>query len=106
MQLSRHRAHPANPRFAGTAPERRWRRGRTLVGAVALLCVLSATLGGALAYANGQPVRGGVKNPTFGGFFGTTQIWANNSTWGTRQSNLGSGGSAIYGCRSLKGGLP
>ncbi|HTA32371.1 MAG TPA: hypothetical protein VK721_03020 [Solirubrobacteraceae bacterium] len=106
MQLPRHRAHPANPRCAGTAPERRRRRARTLVGAVALLCVLSATLGGALAYANGQPVRGGVKNPTFGGFFGTTQIWANNSTWGTRQSNLGSGGSAIYGCRSLKGGLP
>ncbi len=51
-------------------------------------------------------MRGGVKNPHLGGFFGTTQIWANNSTWGTRQSNLGSGGSAIYGCRSLKGGLP
>ncbi len=107
MQLPRHRAHPANPRCAGTAPaRRRRRRGMIIVGAVALLCVVSATLGGALAYANGQPVRGGVKNPTFGGFSGTTQIWANNSTWGTRQSNLGSGGSAIYGCRSLKGGLP
>src|SRR5580704_9145234 len=106
MQLPSHRTHPANHRPAGASPGRRRRRARILIGTVALMCVISATLGGALAYANGQTVRGGVKNPTFGGFFGTTQIWANNSTWGTRQSNLGSGGSAIYGCRSLKGGLP
>lgn len=106
MQLPRHRMHiPARSRPAGArhAPER---RRAILASAVLLLTVVSAALGGTFAYAAGQPVRGGTKNPTFGGFFGTTQIWANNSTWGTRQSNLGSGGSAIYGCRSLKGGLP
>jgi hypothetical protein len=109
MQLPRHRTHvPAHsrPAVARPAPERRRRRALILTGAVALLTVVPAALGGAFAYADGQPVRGGVKNPSLGGFFGTTQIWANNSTWGTRQSNLGSGGSAIYGCRSLKGGLP
>jgi hypothetical protein len=106
MQLPTHRTHPADTRSATTAPERGRRRATILAGAVAAVCVAAATLGGALAYAAGQPVRGGVKNPQLGGFFGTTQIWANNSTWGTRQSNLGSGGSAIYGCRSLKGGLP
>jgi hypothetical protein len=106
MQLTRHRSYLVASRSAGAARRRRPRRARLLLGAVALLCVATAAFGGTFAYANGQPVRGGVKNPTFGGFFGTTQIWANNSTWGTRQSNLGSGGSAIYGCRSLKGGLP
>jgi hypothetical protein len=109
MQLFSHCTHvPARsrPAAARPAPERLRRRAASLAVALALLCVATAAFGGAFAYANGQSVRGGVKNPTFGGFSGTTQIWANNSTWGTRQSNLGSGGSAIYGCRSLKGGLP
>jgi hypothetical protein len=58
-----------------------------------------------LANDGGQPVRAGIKNPPSGGYYQTTQIWANNSSWGTRQSNLGIGGAAIYGCRSLAGGL-
>jgi hypothetical protein len=32
-----------------------------------------------------------------------TQIIASNSNWGTRQSNKGAGGGAIYGCRSAPG---
>ncbi|HLH14325.1 MAG TPA: hypothetical protein VKV16_06015 [Solirubrobacteraceae bacterium] len=81
-----------------------WRRAALLAG-LALAAVLApvALAGG---FATGQPVRGGIKNPSRGGYFQTTQIWANNSTWGTRQSNLGSGGAAIYGCRSHAGGLP
>jgi len=84
-------------------------RRRTALGCAALLTILAipATVAAtSLANAGGQPVRGGIKNPTSGGYFQTTQIWANNATWGTRQSNLGSGGAAIYGCRSLAGGLP
>jgi hypothetical protein len=77
--------------------------GCALALAAAVPAVVSAT---GLANAGGQPVRGGIKNPPSGGYFQTTQIWANNPTWGTRQSNLGTGGAAIYGCRSLAGGLP
>lgn len=58
-----------------------------------------------LANAGGGTIRAGIKNPPSGGYYNTTQIWANNSSWGTRQSNLGAGGAAIYGCRSPEGGL-
>jgi hypothetical protein len=82
------------------------RRAVVIGGILAALVGAPVALAGSLADAGGQPVRGGVKNPASGGYYQTTQIWANNSSWGTRQSNLGSGGSAIYGCRSLAGGLP
>jgi hypothetical protein len=83
-----------------------WRRAAMISGTVLALVAAPAALAGSLADAGGQAVRGGVKNPAVGGYFQTTQIWANNASWGTRQSNLGTGGSAIYGCRSLAGGLP
>jgi hypothetical protein len=49
----------------------------------------------------GEPIRGGVRNPNPPGELrGETEIIARNGTYGTRQSNKGSGGGAIYGCRS------
>jgi hypothetical protein len=47
-------------------------------------------------------LREGVRNPTSGAATSETQIIANTGkdTYGTRQSNTGDGGSAIYGCRA------
>lgn len=108
MHLSRHRTHaPAHTQHDGRRwLKPGWRRAAALSGLVLAITAAPVALAGGLADAGGQPVRGGVKNPSSGGYFQTTQIWANNASWGTRQSNLGSGGSAIYGCRSPKGGLP
>lgn len=110
MHLSRQRTHaPARTQHSSSA--RRWlkpgwKRAAVFSGIVLAITVAPVALAGGFANAGGQPVRGGIKNPPSGGYVQTTQIWANNASWGTRQSNLGSGGSAIYGCRSLKGGLP
>jgi hypothetical protein len=115
MHLFRHPKHvPARTDAAGARqrPAARrwlrpgWRRAAIISGALLALASAPVALAGSLADAGGRPVLGGVENPSSGGYYQTTQIWANNSSWGTRQSNLGSGGSAIYGCRSLKGGLP
>lgn len=48
------------------------------------------------------PIREGVRNPSASAATQETQIIARTGpdTYGTRQSNLGDGGSAIYGCRS------
>jgi hypothetical protein len=47
-------------------------------------------------------IREGVRNPASGAAERETQIIARTGTdtYGTRQSNLGDGGAAIYGCRS------
>jgi|tagenome__1003787_1003787.scaffolds.fasta_scaffold20847227_2 hypothetical protein len=62
----------------------------------------------AIAAGEGQPVRGGARNPSNNAsqaYARETQIIANNSTYGTRQSNKSNnGGGAIYGCRSGEGG--
>ena len=52
--------------------------------------------------ATRDPIREGVRNPTSGASATETQIIARTGldTYGTRQSNLGDGGAAIYGCRS------
>ena len=71
-----------------------------LAGAV-LLTLAAAPL--ALAGEAGSTLRGGARNPTSNpsvSYLGETQIIATNSTYGTRQSNKGTGGGAIYGCRS------
>jgi hypothetical protein len=109
MHRSRHPKHvPAGTTSTSTSRWLRpgWRRAAIISGTVIALVITPVALAGSLANAGGQPVRGGVKNPPSGGYFQTTQIWANNASWGTRQSNLGTGGSAIYGCRSPQGGLP
>jgi len=50
----------------------------------------------------GDNIREGIRNPTSGDASKETQIIANTKkdTYGTRQSNKGTGGGAIYGCRS------
>jgi hypothetical protein len=63
----------------------------------------------ALASGEGNPVRGGVRNPSSNAsqsYSGETQIIASNSTYGTRQSNKGAGGGAIYGCRATSVTVP
>jgi hypothetical protein len=64
----------------------------------------------ALAAGENQPVKGGARNPSNNNsqaYTRETQIIADNSTYGTRQSNKSAnGGGAIYGCRSGEGGTP
>jgi hypothetical protein len=61
----------------------------------------------ALAAGENRPVRGGARNPSPNAslsYTKETQIIANTSTYGTRQSNKSSsGGGAIYGCRARAG---
>jgi hypothetical protein len=62
--------------------------------------VLTAQIAGA---DTGDNIREGVRNPAGGGAAAKeTQIIARTGrdAYGTRQSNLGDGGGAIYGCRS------
>jgi hypothetical protein len=62
----------------------------------------------ALATGEGRGLLGGQRNPAHGSLNRETEVIANNSTYGTRQSNLrsGDGGGAIYGCRSDAGKEP
>src|SRR5262245_19924817 len=78
--------------------------GKTRVAAV--LCGVAMTavaVPQALAVGEGTNARLGVRNPSSGNLTVQTQIIASNNNWGTRQSNKGSGGGAIYGCRSAPG---
>lgn len=81
--------------------------GRWLLGSSALLAVLVAPF--AFADGEGAPLKGGTRNPfanASSAYGAETQIIADNSTYGTRQSNKGAGGGAIYGCRSAVGSEP
>ncbi|HEX2087965.1 MAG TPA: hypothetical protein VHF89_19920 [Solirubrobacteraceae bacterium] len=76
--------------------------------ALALLVVVGAPF--AVAAGEGRPLEGGVRNPGFDESLELTretEIIADTSTYGTRQSNKSdNGGGAIYGCRSGQGGTP
>jgi hypothetical protein len=83
-------------------------RGRTgLVLASAVIIGLLAS-SFAMASGEGKTLLLGKRNPgsnASAALSSETQIIANNSTYGTRQSNKSdSGGGAIYGCRSKLGG--
>ncbi len=67
--------------------------------AISAVAVLSAPFAVAATRDN---IREGIRNPTSGDAQQETQIIARTGkdTYGTRQSNLGAGGGAIYGCRS------
>jgi hypothetical protein len=72
--------------------------------AAAAVLVPSAAIGA----GEGRPIDGGTRNPAGGvnrDYTRETQIIADTSTYGTRQSNkrVGDGGGAIYGCRSSLG---
>ncbi len=59
----------------------------------------------AVAVGEGNPIRIGQRNPGSSAGARETQVIARTgvNTYGTRQSNLGLGGGAIYGCRSQLG---
>lgn len=75
--------------------------GRVMtVGAAAVVAgAIAAPL--ATGANEGSTLKGGQRNGTFSS---ETKIIANNGAFGTRQSNLGAGGGAIYGCRAATGG--
>jgi len=78
--------------------------GRYLLASAIVLAFAVAPF--AVAAGTGDPVRIGVRNPGGNGSVSATsetQIIASNPTYGTRQSNKGDGGGAIYGCRSVPG---
>jgi hypothetical protein len=54
----------------------------------------------ALGAGEGRSLIAGKRNPQGGSLTRETQVISNNGTYSTRQSNLGSGGGAIYGCRA------
>jgi hypothetical protein len=80
-------------------------------GRYALATALILVLGipsAAIGFGEGRSILGGKRNPSSDAtkaFSAETEIIANNSTYGTRQSNKrnGDGGGAIYGCRSNEG---
>ena len=84
------------PSFATAKGHRRARRRLIVAGGV-LLALCAAPV----AFAS--PLFGGRRNPSYGsGYYRATSIVADTGPfgWATRQSNYGSGGAAIYGCRT------
>jgi len=83
-------------------------QGRWLFAVAVALAVLVAPF--AVAAGEGDPLEGGVRNPSNNqqqALQRETEVIANTSTYGTRQSNKSNnGGGAIYGCRSGEGGSP
>lgn len=84
-----------------------------LATAATPLAVAQSQSGGPSAKAaagEGRPIDGGARNPSANqsqNYTRETEIIANTSTYGTRQSNKSTnGGGAIYGCRSAAGGTP
>jgi hypothetical protein len=81
-------------------------QGPWILAAALLVALLVAPFAG--AFGEGSSVRGGARNPSPDArkaYTRETQIIANVSTYGTRQSNKSNnGGGAVYGCRSGAGG--
>ena len=93
-------------RIAGwirTIPQGPW-----ILGASIAVAVLVAPFAVAQSSLNGNGLRGGARNPSTDqrqAYTKETEIIADTSTYGTRQSNKSSsGGGAVYGCRSGLGG--
>ena len=71
-----------------------------------LICVLVLAVGApavAFGAGEGRSLITGKRNPTGGELTRETQIISRNGSYSTRQSNLGAGGGAIYGCRADAG---
>jgi hypothetical protein len=87
-----------------------FRKFRSRTGLVLASAVIIGLLASSFAMASGEGknLLLGKRNPgsnASAALTSETQIIANNSTYGTRQSNKSnSGGGAIYGCRSALGG--
>src|SRR5512133_2128302 len=82
--------------------------GPWILASALLVALLVAPFAG--AFGEGNSVRGGARNPSSDArraYTKETEIIANLSTYGTRQSNKSNnGGGAVYGCRSGAGGTP
>lgn len=85
-------------------------RGPWMLASGALLAALVTPIAIAQTSNDRKPVLGAARNPSEDqrqSFVKETEIIADTSTYGTRQSNKSSsGGGAIYGCRSGVGGTP
>jgi hypothetical protein len=71
-----------------------------------LICALVLAVGVpavALGAGEGRSLIAGKRNPGNGDLTRETEIISRNGTYSTRQSNLGAGGGAIYGCRADAG---
>jgi hypothetical protein len=71
-----------------------------------LICALILAIGVpavALGAGEGRSLFAGKRNPSSGDLTRETQIISRNGSYSTRQSNLGAGGGAIYGCRAEAG---
>jgi hypothetical protein len=71
-----------------------------------LICALILAVGVpavALGAGEGRSLIAGKRNPSSGDLTRETKIISRNGTYSTRQSNLGAGGGAIYGCRADAG---
>ena len=83
-------------------------RGPWILASALLVALLVTPFAG--AFGEGGTVKGGARNPSPDArraYTKETEIIANVSTFGTRQSNKsGNGGGAVYGCRSKVGGTP
>ena len=82
--------------------------GPWILASALLVALMVAPFAG--AFGDGNSVRGGARNPSPDSrraYTKETQIIANVSSYGTRQSNKSNnGGGAVYGCRSAAGGTP
>jgi hypothetical protein len=75
------------------------------LGFVVTACLASAALVTPIAIgATGSPLREGVRNPFSASATRESLIIARTAAnvYGTRQSNVGAGGAAIYGCRTTE----
>jgi hypothetical protein len=83
-------------------------RGKAVWMAASAIVLAICVAPFAIAAGENTPVKGGARNPSSNAsnaYTKETQIIANTSTYGTRQSNKSdNGGGAIYGCRSGAGG--
>jgi hypothetical protein len=103
---------PARPRAGAPMPTASpWparapaRKGRTWAMTDCVLSLLLGTPIAVQAAGEGDPVEGGARNPDTNEQLALereTEIIADTGvdSYGTRQSNKGAGGGAIYGCRS------
>jgi hypothetical protein len=71
-----------------------------------LICAIALAVGVpavALGAGEGRSLIAGKRNPSDGNLTRETEVISRNGTYSTRQSNLGAGGGAIYGCRADAG---
>jgi len=86
-------------------PRKHSRRAPLVLGSALIIGVLAAPFAGAAG--EGTAIELSERNPFRGAASKETQVIAQTAvnTYGTRQSNLGQGGGAIYGCRTTGTGL-